>query len=54
MTYLEREGFEIPRTADLEEAMVAIADNTIDYEIFASYLSAVWSLSNPSSEYIEK
>ncbi|ALE53980.1 type II toxin-antitoxin system death-on-curing family toxin [Paraburkholderia sp. RL17-368-BIF-A] len=54
LTYLEREGFEIPRTPDLEEAMVAIAEDTIDYEIFASYLSTVWSLSHPSSEYIER
>lgn len=44
LAYLEREGFTIPRTPDLEEAVVGVAKGAIEHEPFASYLSALWEL----------
>jgi death on curing protein len=42
LTYLDREGYAIPRTPDLEEAVVGVAQGAIDHEIFAAYLSGLW------------
>lgn len=45
LAYLEREGFEIPRTPDLEEAVVGVARGAIEHEAFAAYLSTIWEQS---------
>jgi death-on-curing protein len=41
LTYLEREGFIIPRTLELEVVMVDVASGDVDHEALASYLSAI-------------
>lgn len=42
LTYLEREGFEIPKTPQLEYAMVKVAKKEIDHETLAAYFSTLW------------
>ena len=44
LTYLEREGYPIPRTPELEEVIVRVAQKEIDHEILASCLSSLWEL----------
>jgi death-on-curing protein len=50
LTYLEREGFPIPRTPDLEEVTVLVARGEVGHELFAAYLSTLWFESRPPSE----
>nr|WP_218905038.1 type II toxin-antitoxin system death-on-curing family toxin [Paraburkholderia bryophila] len=43
LAYLKREGITIPRTQDLENAVVGVARHEVDHELFAQYLSSLWS-----------
>lgn len=47
LAYLEREGFAIPRTPELETVVVDVARGEIEHEVFASYLSALWEQTQP-------
>lgn len=47
LAYLEREGFAIPRTPELETVVVDVAKGEIEHEVFASYLSALWEQTQP-------
>ncbi|KLU22224.1 death-on-curing protein [Caballeronia mineralivorans PML1(12)] len=42
LTYLERENITIPRTPELEDAVVDVAKGAIDHETFASFLYGIW------------
>ncbi|HDR9337319.1 type II toxin-antitoxin system death-on-curing family toxin [Burkholderia multivorans] len=44
LAYLEREGYPIPKTPELEEVVVGVACGEIEHDIFASYLSALWMM----------
>jgi death-on-curing protein len=50
LAYLQREGFSIPRTPDLEEAVVGVAKGEIDHDLFSRYLSALWLAENPEED----
>jgi death-on-curing protein len=43
LAYLKQEGITIPQTKDLEEAVVGVARNEVDQELFAQYLSSLWA-----------
>jgi death-on-curing protein len=42
LTYLYRQGIQIPRVAELEEVVVLLAAGEISGAAFADFLSAVW------------
>jgi death on curing protein len=42
LTYLYRQGIQIPRVAELEEVVVLLAAGEITGAAFADFLSAVW------------
>lgn len=44
LTYLYRQGIEIPRIAELEEIVVMLAANQISGADFADFLNTVWAL----------
>jgi death-on-curing protein len=43
LAYLKTEGFTIPRTPQLEDVVVEVAQGIVDHETFSRYLSALWS-----------
>jgi len=42
LAYLDREGFEIPRAPELEDAVVEVAKGAVEHEAFASYLYTIY------------
>jgi death-on-curing protein len=44
LAYLEREGYPIPKTPQLEEVVVAVASGEIEHDVFASYIFALWMM----------
>jgi len=42
LTYLEKQDIFIPRTRELENVVVQVAEGEVDQEPFAAYLSALW------------
>ncbi|MBU9340681.1 type II toxin-antitoxin system death-on-curing family toxin [Burkholderia multivorans] len=44
LAYLEREGYPIPKTPQLEEVVVAVASGEIEHDVFASYIFALWMI----------
>jgi death-on-curing protein len=47
LAYLEREGFLIPRTPELEAVVIDVAKGAVEHEVFASYLSSLWEQAQP-------
>lgn len=46
LTYLYRQGIQVPRIDALEDIMVGIASGEITGEMFADFLNAVWQKHN--------
>ncbi|WP_131754080.1 type II toxin-antitoxin system death-on-curing family toxin [Burkholderia vietnamiensis] len=44
LAYLEREGYPIPKTPQLEEVVVAVASGEFEHDVFASYIFALWMM----------
>lgn len=50
LTYLQQQGFTIPRTAALEDVMVEVADGTFSHESLAAAFSLLWTEGPSASE----